>query len=86
MAMQVESDSGLLQGQRNFLANNALLNDDQTVTRFQKGDLSSSSTPNLSQYYNLQTRAVSMGTSIQPRKLFCKLHRYLRGSTDSNLS
>ena len=53
MAMQVESDSGLLQGQRSFLANNALVNDDQNpLLRFQKGDLSPSSTPNLSQYYN----------------------------------
>ena len=53
MAMQVESDSGLLQGQRSFLANNALVSDDQNpLLRFQKGDLSSSSTPNLSQYYN----------------------------------
>ena len=40
MAMQVESDSGLLQGQRSFLANNALVNDDQNpMLRFQKGDL-----------------------------------------------
>ncbi len=53
VAMQVESDNGLMRGQRSFLANNALVNDDQNpLLRFQKGDLSASSTPNLSQYYN----------------------------------
>ena len=70
MAMQVESDSGLLQGQRSFLANNALVNDDQNpLLRFQKGDLSASGTPNLSQYYNFANTGCFHGDfEFQPRK------------------
>ncbi len=53
IGIQTESDSGLMMGQRDFLANSMILNDDQNpALRFQKGDLDSSSTPNLYQYYN----------------------------------
>ncbi len=52
-ALQIERDSGLLMGERSFLANNSIADDDSNpALRFQRGDISGSGTPNLSEYYN----------------------------------
>ena len=52
-AVQMEQDNGLLMGDRGFLANNSIADDDSNpALRFQRGDISSANTPNLAAYYN----------------------------------
>lgn len=55
-SVQVERDDGLLAGDRSFLANNNISNDDQNpALRFQSGEITSGSTPNLAQFYDFNT-------------------------------
>ncbi len=52
-ALQVDQDNGLLMGDRGFLANESIFEDgNNPALRFQKGDISATTTPALSQYYN----------------------------------
>ena len=69
---QVESDNGLLQGQRSFLADNALLNDDANpALRFQQGDISAGDTPNLAEFYNFaNTGRYGWGLRIPSEETF----------------
>ena len=69
---QVESDNGLLQGQRSFLADNALLNDDANpALRFQQGDISAGDTPNLAEFYNFaNTGRFGWGLRIPSEETF----------------
>ncbi|MCR9258863.1 MAG: TonB-dependent receptor [Pseudomonadaceae bacterium] len=55
-ALQYENDTGLDLGDRDFLAQNGLFDDDANpALRFQIGDLAPSNTPNFSAYYDFDT-------------------------------
>ena len=55
VAIQYEEDAGLLMGDRDFLANNRLANDDANpALRFQFGDITAEGTPNFSRFYNFE--------------------------------
>ncbi|MFK7912761.1 MAG: TonB-dependent receptor, partial [Pseudomonadales bacterium] len=52
-ALQYERDAGLQTGDRDFLAQNQIYNDDSNPDlRFQIGDLTAAETPNFSEYYS----------------------------------
>ncbi|MBO6703916.1 MAG: TonB-dependent receptor [Pseudomonadales bacterium] len=53
---QYDKVDGLLWGDRDFLANNGLYDDDQNpALRFQQGEIDAASTPNLAAYYDFAT-------------------------------
>ncbi len=55
-SVQYERDDGLLAGDRSFLANNNISNDDQNPDlRFQAGEITAGTTPNLAQFYDFAT-------------------------------
>lgn len=55
-SVQIERDDGLLAGDRSFLANNGISNDDQNPDlRFQSGEITAGATPNLAQFYDFAT-------------------------------
>jgi iron complex outermembrane recepter protein len=55
-SVQYDQDDGLLAGDRSFLANNGLADDDQNpALRFQSGEITASNTPNLNQFYDFNT-------------------------------
>ena len=72
VALQYEQDSGLLMGDRDFLANNNLANDDANpALRFQIGDISDGSTPNLARFYNFEnTGLFGLGVRIPDTDTF----------------
>lgn len=72
VALQYEQDNGLLAGDRSFLANNNLANDDANpALRFQFGDISASTTPNFSRYYNFEnTGLYGLGLRIPSADTF----------------
>jgi outer membrane receptor protein involved in Fe transport len=56
VSVQYESNDGLVSGDRDFLANNNLFNDDQNpALRFQTGEITAGATPNLAQFYDFAT-------------------------------
>jgi|TARA_B110000259_G_scaffold116967_1_gene133112 iron complex outermembrane receptor protein len=56
MSFQYEQDDGLLAGDRDFLANQGISDDDQNpALRFQSGEITSGGTPNLAQFYDFGT-------------------------------
>ncbi|MFT4712034.1 MAG: outer membrane receptor protein involved in Fe transport [Candidatus Azotimanducaceae bacterium] len=56
MSFQYETDDGLLTGDRSFLADNGISNDDQNpALRFQSGEIAAGTTPNLAQFYDFNT-------------------------------
>ena len=72
VAIQYESDSGLKRGDRNFLADNRLFDDDANpALRFQLGDISQQGTPNFSRFYNFDnTGLFGYGLRIPPSATF----------------
>ena len=55
-SIQIERDDGLRSGDRSHTANGGLSNDDQNpALRFQSGDISAASTPNMAQFYDFAT-------------------------------
>ena len=71
-AVQFERDNGLLMGERSYLANNNIADDDANpALRFQKGDIAGSTTPNLSAYYNFAaTKLFPWGLRIPTEETF----------------
>lgn len=71
IALQYEEDSGLLMGDRGFLGNNRLADDDANpALRFQFGDISDA-TPNFARYYNFEnTGLFGMGLRIPEAATF----------------
>ncbi len=71
VAIQYEEDSGLLMGDRGFLGNNNLANDDANpALRFQFGDITES-TPNFARYYNFEnTGLFGLGLRIPESETF----------------
>ncbi len=56
VSVQYENNDGLVSGDRDFLANNGLFNDDQNPDlRFQSGEITAGATPNLAQFYDFAT-------------------------------
>ncbi|MFT4797710.1 MAG: outer membrane receptor protein involved in Fe transport [Candidatus Azotimanducaceae bacterium] len=56
VSFQYERDDGLLTGDRSFLANNGISDDDQNpALRFQSGEITSGGTPNMAQFYDFAT-------------------------------
>lgn len=56
VSVQYEQNDGLKSGDRDFLANNGLFNDDQNPDlRFQAGEITAGGTPNLAQFYDFAT-------------------------------
>lgn len=56
VSVQYEQNDGLKSGDRDFLANNNLFNDDQNPDlRFQNGEITAGGTPNLAQFYDFGT-------------------------------
>lgn len=83
VAMQSERDKGLMMGQRAFLADSAILNDDSNpALRFQMGDIDATATPNLSQYYNFaNTGLFGWGLRIPTQDTFLADYESQFGST-----
>lgn len=55
VAIQYERDSGLKRGDRSFLGDNRLYDDDANpALRFQFGDINAQNTPNFSRYFNFE--------------------------------
>ena len=72
VAFQYEQDNGLLFGERDFLANNGLADDDANpALRFQFGDINDADTPNLSRFYNFDnTGLFGLGLRIPDSETF----------------
>ncbi len=71
VALQYEEDAGLLFGDRDFIANNRLANDDSNpALRFQFGDITEA-TPNFARYYNFEnTGLFGLGLRIPESETF----------------
>ena len=81
-ALQVDQDNGLLMGDRGFLADQNIYSDgNNPALRFQKGDISSGTTPALSQYYNYgNTGLYPWGLRIPSQEAFAENYEAEFGS------
>src|SRR5690606_36976400 len=85
LALQHEHSAGLRAGDRPFLANDGMYDDDANpALRFQTGDIDASSTPNFSRYYDFgNTGLYPVGLRIPSADAFAAAYEQAFGAAPS---